>query len=226
MDGQLRALVGLVWLVGCTSAGLVPAASDTPLRRADAIVVLGNRPPVDREGRIRDELRRRMDRGIALYREGLAPRLVLTGGPDGRGHIEAEVMEAYARAAGVPAEAILTETRSTSTIENAGYGVPLLCEALGQPCYPRILLVSTPHHLGRAEEVFACAGAEVQAAAAAMPGEEGSDERASYVRAAIVRERLVRFHYGGIDVCEHVRAAMERAALGWSEGRTLRGDGT
>jgi len=86
-------------LMSCTR-GLVPAPR--PLRRADVIVVLGNRPPVDAEGNVMSETRRRVEAGVALYDAGLATELLMTGGPAPHDRIEAEVMRDLAIELGVP----------------------------------------------------------------------------------------------------------------------------
>lgn len=111
---------------------------------ADAIVVLG---AAQWNGRPSPVLQARLDRAIALYREGYAPLLVLTGGSvAGDPFSEASVGRAYAQAQGVPDEAILVEEESRSTLENLRGAWQLLS--------PRrafsILLVSDPFHMARA----------------------------------------------------------------------------
>lgn len=143
-----------------------------PLTRADAIVVLGNRPPRGPDGRIAPELERRVRRGVELYQQGLAPRLVVTGGPAPGGGTEAEVMAAHARALGVPDGAIVREDRSRDTAENARFSVAALCGGR-RACRPRVIVVSSPYHLRRAVRLFECAGADPQPAATPIPDDLG-----------------------------------------------------
>ena len=76
-------------------------------RPADAIVVLG---AAQYDGRPSPIFAARLDHAIELYRAGVAPRLVVTGGKaDGDRTTEAAAARAYAIARGVPAEAILVE---------------------------------------------------------------------------------------------------------------------
>jgi len=192
-----------VLLVGCGGSAL--RVAEAPLYRAEAIVVLGNRPPVDAEGRVRPELRRRIEKGVALYHAGIAPRMVMTGGVAPSGHVEAEVMREHAVSLGVPASAITLEPRSRDTIENAGFSVALLCGA-DRRCVPSVVVVSTPFHLRRAERLFECAGAEVQLAPAEVP------EDPEYARRLTFYEGIVRVYYGFIDECGRVRRARARGA--------------
>ncbi|MGH7048893.1 MAG: YdcF family protein, partial [Stellaceae bacterium] len=70
-------------------------------------------------------MRRRVTRGIEVFRQGVAPVLVLSGG--GAGSVpESEVMRTLARDAGVPEAALLVEPRSRNTFENARETAQLL----------------------------------------------------------------------------------------------------
>ena len=124
------------------------------LTKAGAIVVLGCR--LDAEGGARERLRRRVARAVELYRAGVAPLLLLSGGGD-RPVAEAETMRELALAAGVPAGALLCEAASNNTVENALNSARLL----GERDITRILLVSDRTHLPRATLLFRLAGIEV-----------------------------------------------------------------
>ncbi len=86
-------------------------------RPADAIVVLG---AAQYNGAPSPLFRARLDHAIALYHEGIAPILVVTGGKGREGDIttEAEAAMAYAVAHDVPASAILVEDRGRNTLES------------------------------------------------------------------------------------------------------------
>jgi len=196
-------------LVACSPRP--PAATPSSLPRADAIVVLGNRPPVDAEGRVRPELRRRVETGVRLWREGRAPLLVMTGGRAPSGHVEAEVMRELAVELGVPHEAIRVEDRSRDTIENAGFTLAMLCDEHAtretrERCEPRLLVVSSPFHLPRASELFECAGARVVVAPTPLPDDPGYAE--TFTRS----ESFVRFAYAFVDPCDRARRARGQPA--------------
>lgn len=167
--------------------------------RADAIVVLGNRPPTDEHGRVMPETERRVQRGVEVYNDGLAPLVVMTGGRAPRGDIEAEVMKNFAVELGVPEDAIRLETESRNTIENARFTKQLLSGDGGAERRPQVILVTSPYHLGRAEHLFDCAGFDVEPTAAAAPP--------NFLRRIGFRvyEVMVSVYYGFIDQCGRAR---------------------
>ena len=91
--------------------------------QADVIVVAGC--GVEAGGKPSDCLATRTDQAVALFKEGMAPMLLFTGGVGDHPPSEAEVAASRAMAQGVPAAAILLEDRSTSTEENARYAAAL-----------------------------------------------------------------------------------------------------
>jgi uncharacterized SAM-binding protein YcdF (DUF218 family) len=83
-------------------------------RPADAIVVMG---AAQYDGRPSPVFRARLDHAIALWHEGLAPYLVVTGGKaDGDRTTEAATARDYAIGHGVPADAILVEDQARTTL--------------------------------------------------------------------------------------------------------------
>jgi uncharacterized SAM-binding protein YcdF (DUF218 family) len=85
-------------------------------RPAGAIVVLG---AAHDDGRPSGAFAARLDHAVALFRAGTAPYLVVTGGMGPRDRTsEAAVARTYALARGVPAQRILVEDVSRSTLES------------------------------------------------------------------------------------------------------------
>jgi uncharacterized SAM-binding protein YcdF (DUF218 family) len=139
----------------------VPAA-DSPT--ASAIVVLGGvtAPPVGpRRGVEVEQGFDRLLHGMRLWRQRKAPLLVLSGGVItylvGQVESEAVSLQRLATEYGVPAEAILLETSSRTTYENAAHTGRLLAER----GIHRILLVTSAAHMRRAVGAFARQGLEV-----------------------------------------------------------------
>ena len=124
-------------------AAVLVTSQNDQRRPADAIVVLG---AAQYNGRPSPVLRARLDHALALYREGYAPIIVVTGGV-GRGDTisEAIVGQRYLVAQQVPEEAVVAQPvgRSTRTSMTA-VGV-----WLGQRGLRRVLLVSDPFHMFR-----------------------------------------------------------------------------
>lgn len=94
--------------------------SETP-KKADVVIVLGS--GLKKDGTLGKIAQSRVARGVELWKEGIAPLILMTGGPvhGDTTRIESKVMAAYAVTLGVPEESILTETNSTSTRENAEF---------------------------------------------------------------------------------------------------------
>ena len=133
-------VVATVWLV---SLALVIVWEQLDTRRpAQAIVVLG---AAQYDGRPSPVLRARVDHAIQLWRRGLAPRLIVTGGSGiGDTTTEAAVERRYAIAHGVPASAILQEPESRSTSESLRNVAAMLGENSRE-----VILVSDPFHMLR-----------------------------------------------------------------------------
>jgi uncharacterized SAM-binding protein YcdF (DUF218 family) len=159
-------IVGAAVLLLVAVAGLTPTANCLAARYAepeqlapsDAIVVLGG--DLTPDGWLDTAGSRRLLHGILLYHRGLAPLLVLSGGPPRRGPGEAEVRERIAREMGVPPGSTLAVVGANTTREEA----VLVGAALRARGVRSILLVSGPFHLVRARAVFARQGLEVRAA--------------------------------------------------------------
>lgn len=119
-------------------------AAGEPLRRADAIVVLGRELVDDAPTPV---FRARLDHGLRLWREGWAPRLVVSGGLTGRAtRSEAAAGRDFLLEMGAPPAAVSIEDRSRHTLENL-FNVRETLRAEG---LARIVLVSDPLHLARA----------------------------------------------------------------------------
>lgn len=124
-------------------------------RDADVIIVLG--AGLRRDGRPGPALTRRAEEGARLYRDGYATNVICTGAiPRFADRAEAEGCAEVLRANGVPDSAIVLETRSRSTEENAAYSLELMNERGWQSA----LVVSDGYHLLRARWIFAEQGLE------------------------------------------------------------------
>ena len=126
------------------------------LPNADAIVVLGGATESGIPPRPWVELREEGDRvlyGGKLYREGKAPRMILSGGrvdwrPSSRS--EADDMATLLETMGVPRSAMLLDPDSLNTRENA-VNVKKIMEVQG---IRKILLVTSAMHMPRSRLIF------------------------------------------------------------------------
>jgi len=75
--------------------------------RFDTLIVLGN--PAKADGTPSPELRERIDESVREYKAGVAPHIIMTGGPAHNRFVEGQVMADSAVAEGVPRDAIIVE---------------------------------------------------------------------------------------------------------------------
>ncbi len=122
----------------------------------DAIVVLG--APLKADGRLTEVLEERVAAGVALWRGGAAPWLVVCGRGRRAGSIEADGMADAIRARGVPDSVVIVERESRTTAENAAR----VAEILLPRGADRVLIVTQPFHLRRARMWFGRAGLEAR----------------------------------------------------------------
>lgn len=140
----LRGGLGVL-LLGFVVWGSVVAAVYMYGRRdaaapADAIVVLG---AAQYDGRPSPVLRARLDHAIELYRRGMAPTMIMTGGVGvGDTVSEAVVARRYAIRSGVPPQAILLEGGGLSSVES----MRTVSELMRSHGLRSAVLVSDPFH--------------------------------------------------------------------------------
>jgi len=114
----------------------------------DAIIVPGC--AVRSDGTPSAALARRTRHAVELYKSGLAPSLVLTGGVGRFPPSEAAAAAELAMNLGVPQTALVLEDRSTSTIENALFAAECLSEASER----RVLIATDGYHCWRCRHIF------------------------------------------------------------------------
>jgi uncharacterized SAM-binding protein YcdF (DUF218 family) len=122
--------------------------SNTNQVRFDAIIVLGS--PVDSDGNPTPQQLAHVVEGVREYMRGVAPRIIVTGGPTRHGFVEADVMARVAESQGIPESAVFVEPRAMDTIENACYSDRIM-KAHG---WRSAEVVSSAYHLPRAAMIF------------------------------------------------------------------------
>ncbi|WP_235612920.1 YdcF family protein [Moorella sp. Hama-1] len=142
--GLLIITAGLFLFLLTTRSFWLPFAArwlmvgDKDLHPVDVIIVLSG------------EQGERVATGVKLYQEGLAPRLLMTGGPVEWNVAAADIMAEQAKFLGVPEKDIVLEKRATSTYENA------LCSLniLKKNGWHSAIVVTSPYHLRRTRMTF------------------------------------------------------------------------
>ena len=114
----LLAIAGaLLLFLGITGMRIARAASETPAHKADAIVIFG---AAEYAGRPSPVYRARLDHGFELFKKGMAPVVITTGGagqdPD---FSEGGVGRDYLLRRGIPEQNLIGETQSSDTARSA-----------------------------------------------------------------------------------------------------------
>ena len=136
-------LLLLSWLAG-VAAYIVWVGERDQAAPSDAIIVLGAAAYDARPSPVLEE---RLRHGIDLYRRGMAPTLIFTGGyGTGARFSESQVARRYALKHGVPASAILIEAESRTTRQNLEQARALM----RSHHFNRAIIVSDPLHMARA----------------------------------------------------------------------------
>lgn len=138
-----------IWAALIGTVLYVVLYTPTPAGPAKAIVILGGKATPS--GKVTGFTAQRLEAGLALYRDGAADLIVVTGGGD---YAVAEHMAAALIDKGVPEAAVLVENRAQSTLQNALFTADLPRIDPGAP----ILLVTQRYHLPRARASFRWAG--------------------------------------------------------------------
>ena len=89
---------------------------NTTQEHFDVLMVLGS--PADADGNPTPIELARVTEAVEEYERGVAPRMIITGGPAHNRFVEAEVMARVAEAQGIPAGAIVEEPTARDTMEN------------------------------------------------------------------------------------------------------------
>jgi uncharacterized SAM-binding protein YcdF (DUF218 family) len=148
----LVVIVGGGALVGYVAYRIWDQGGRDEQQPADAIVVMG---AAQYDGRPSPLFAARLDHAIELYLAGVADRLIVTGGKqEGDRTNEAASARAYAIGHGVPAEAILAEDQSRTTLQSIR-GVARLMADGG---LESAVFVSDPSHMLRVLRMAGDAG--------------------------------------------------------------------
>lgn len=159
--GRPRRAMAVSFAVAVLCALLMPLAQmvcfgNTDYRqRADAIVVFGARAYAD--GTPSQALADRVRAGVELYEEGLAPKLIFSGGPGDGAVDEPEAMRRTAVSMGVRDEDILLDPQGLNTQATVANTLPIFQRTGAR----RVLAVSHFYHLPRVKMAYQRAGVEV-----------------------------------------------------------------
>lgn len=165
-------------------------AEGDPIEAADLILVLGRRLEGDRPTPVFEA---RLAHAADLWHRGLAPRILVAGGPTGRASLsEAEAGRAWLLDRGIPLEAVQVEDQSQHTLENLFH----VRDTLRAEGWRDLILVSDGLHLARAGALATGLGLRVfRSPAPDCPPPRGA---LAWYRRAIVEAFLLHWYYTGM----------------------------
>ena len=141
--------------LAAVSSLVVADAGRQELHPADALIVFG---AAEYEGRPSPVFRARLDHANALFRQGLAPVIITTGGAAADPRFsEGGVGRDYLMRKGVPESALIAETQASDTAESARRVSKIMRENHMSRC----IAVSDAYHMFRIRMLLAHEGLEV-----------------------------------------------------------------
>jgi len=141
-------LTGAVLVAWALLARALTPRENTTQSQFDALIVLGD--PADADGNPTPLQQAHVNEAVREYERGAAPRMILSGGAVANRFVEAQVMARAAESQGIPAGAIVEETQSRNTIENA-CGSLRIMRSHG---WESAEVVTSPFHVARAAMIF------------------------------------------------------------------------
>jgi uncharacterized SAM-binding protein YcdF (DUF218 family) len=148
-------------------------------RPADVIMVLG---AAEYRGRPSPVFKARLDHALELYRRGLAPWVLTSGGAGGDPvFTEGGVGRSYLVSNGVPSEAIIVEPDAETTVQS----MAAVAEIMRRMGLKTCILVSDGYHIFRAKQMLATQGFSVYGSPRPDPSAEGARQWWLYARQSV-----------------------------------------
>src|ERR1700730_10399551 len=179
--GILLVLAALVFAgeVAYVSVQIAHQSTVDEARPADIILVLG---AAEYRGKPSPVLRARLDHALALYKKGLAPRILTTGGAGGDPvYTEGAVGRSYLVSQGVPSEAIVVEPEGGTTV----YSTAAAAEIMRRMGLKSCVVVSDGYHIFRVKKMLEFRGLTVYGSPRSLNAPNDWRERWLYVRQAV-----------------------------------------
>ena len=148
-------------------------------RPADVILILG---AAEYNGRPSPVLKARLDHGLELFKRGLAPLILTTGGAGGDPMFtEGGVGRAYLTKQGVPAEAIIVEMEGETTMHSTAASAEIMRRMGLKSC----IVVSDGYHIFRAKRMLEARGLQAYGSPRAIPAKASWKDWWLYARQTV-----------------------------------------
>ena len=149
----------------------------------EALILIGGRDDADRDAPVMivlgamvwpngpsPALVRRLDKALAYWQDHPDTKIIVSGGQGVDEPVsEAQAMFDYLTAAGIPAQQIYMEDRSTSTVENLVNSKVIMTELGYDPAMTPVVVVSNAFHLARVRILCTRYGLDADTLGTPMP---------------------------------------------------------
>ncbi len=175
----VTAMTALLFYVAYLSVRIQQQSVRDEAQPSEVILVLG---AAEYNGRPSPVLRARLDHALELFRRGLAPRILTTGGAGGDPvFTEGGVGRSYLINRGVPPDAIIVETEADSTLESTA----MASEIMRRMGLHSVIVVSDGYHIFRVKRMLESRGLKVYGSPRKELYPGAVHERWNYLRQAI-----------------------------------------
>jgi len=173
------AMLALAAKVAQVSGEIARQSTMDEAQPADIILVLG---AAEYRGKPSPVLRARLDHALLLYKKGLAPRILTTGGAGGDPvYTEGGVGRTYLVSQGVPSEAIIVEPEGESTV----YSTAAAAEIMRRMELKSCIVVSDGYHIYRVKKMLQFRGLNDYGSPRKDHANDRLQENWNYVKQAI-----------------------------------------
>ncbi|HSZ24082.1 MAG TPA: YdcF family protein [Cytophagaceae bacterium] len=122
------------------------------IKKADCILILGNK--VNTDGTLSNRLKSRVEKGLELYNQKMAPKIIVSGGLGKEGYYEAREMRNYLLERGIPANDIIMDDKGLTTYETMLNYIPFS----KQYHLNSVIIVSQFYHIYRSKTMLQTLG--------------------------------------------------------------------
>jgi vancomycin permeability regulator SanA len=137
----------LGWMIIHIAAISIDGLTDDA-RKSDCILILGNK--VNEDGTLSERLKARLDKGLELYKNGLAPEIMVSGGLGKEGFYEGTEMRNYLVKNGIKQEHVIIDNEGNTTLASAiNYK-----KIADEHTFNSVIVVSQFYHISRTKKLL------------------------------------------------------------------------
>ena len=171
-----------------TYMAIARQAGQNETRHADVILIFG---AAEYAGRPSPVYRARLEHGLELYHEGVAPYIITTGGQgDDPTYTEGGVGRSFLVSQGVPEDRIIAETQSDDTSESS----ERIAAIMRANDMKTAVAVSDGYHIYRIKQMMAKQGITAYGSPRPLPRPLTAKQKLSYYFREVLSITLCRLH--------------------------------